>query len=121
MLVQSINPASKRAYNDYQRRSIKKGFTIELTIDQFIDLASKPCHYCDSLPSNIRRKDKHTFYYNGIDRIDSSKGYLLDNVLPCCWVCNRAKGDMPYAEFIRWIDRLMIAQRGKKRAKKKAA
>ena len=27
----------------------------------------------------------------GLDRLDNSKGYVLDNVVPCCDKCNRLK------------------------------
>jgi hypothetical protein len=42
----------------------------------------------------------------GIDRKDNTKGYVLENSLPCCYLCNRAKGDKPYEEFILWVVRL---------------
>ena len=29
----------------------------------------------------------------GLDRIDNSKGYTLDNVLPCCGECNSIRGN----------------------------
>jgi len=28
----------------------------------------------------------------GLDRIDNDKGYLENNVVPCCWICNKIKG-----------------------------
>ena len=29
----------------------------------------------------------------GVDRVDSDLGYQLDNLVPCCFVCNQIKGD----------------------------
>jgi hypothetical protein len=37
--------------------------------------------------------------YNGIDRIDSSAGYVPSNVVPCCHDCNFMKGSLGYDEF----------------------
>lgn len=36
---------------------------------------------------------------NGIDRIDSSKGYTEDNCRPCCTQCNTLKLDYTEQEF----------------------
>ena len=40
---------------------------------------------------------------NGLDRVDSSKGYTIDNVVPCCAICNTAKNKMTQKEFKEWI------------------
>ena len=40
----------------------------------------------------------------GLDRIDSSKPYLINNVLPCCKFCNVAKGTMSISEFVQWVE-----------------
>lgn len=41
--------------------------------------------------------------HNGIDRVDSSKGYTLDNCVPCCSKCNYAKHEMSVEEFKEYI------------------
>jgi hypothetical protein len=46
------------------------------------------------------------YVYNGIDRLDSSRGYEMGNVVPCCKQCNWAKNDIPYDEFLDWIKRV---------------
>ena len=51
-------------------------------------LAGVPCHY--GYTEHIGE---------GIDRVDSSKGYTEDNVVPCCWIHNKMKSDMTYGEF----------------------
>ena len=47
-----------------------------------------------------RFKAHADFRYNGIDRVDSSKGYLPNNVVACCTTCNRMKLDHSRNEFI---------------------
>jgi len=42
-----------------------------------------------------------------MDRIDSNKGYELSNVVPCCKICGRAKMDLPYEDFMEWINRII--------------
>ena len=41
---------------------------------------------------NKQTKGPHMFVYNGIDRVDNSKGYTLNNILVCCYDCNTKKG-----------------------------
>lgn len=55
----------------------------ELTKEQFYNLISQPCYYCGD-------KEKE---FNGIDRIDSQKGYIIDNCVTCCEYCNKMKLD----------------------------
>jgi len=40
------------------------------------------------------------YWYNGIDRKDNSKGYVIDNCVPCHVSINRMKMAMPYEEFV---------------------
>ena len=42
----------------------------------------------------------------GIDRIDSSNGYILSNIVPCCEKCNIAKGEMSIDEFREHITKI---------------
>ena len=43
---------------------------------------------------------------NGIDRIDSSKGYSVDNCVPCCAKCNYAKHDLSIDDFKNHIEKI---------------
>ena len=40
---------------------------------------------------------------NGVDRIDSSLGYTIDNCVACCDKCNYAKHDLSTEDFKEWI------------------
>ena len=81
-------PDKEAAFRDvlgcYRRN--KNGFY--LTEQQFLDLIIKPCYYCSKKSSNVAFKRKKSFKYNGLDRIDNSKGYQLDNVITSCKDCN---------------------------------
>jgi len=37
------------------------------------------------------------------DRMDNTKGYSLENSVPCCKFCNLTKNDTSFIEFINWI------------------
>lgn len=59
---------------------------IDISYNDYCDIMNNmKCHYCNSCI-----KLEIGF---GLDRIDNSKGYFKDNVVPCCGVCNRTKGD----------------------------
>ncbi|ALA46493.1 hypothetical protein BF2512_36 [Dickeya phage BF25/12] len=77
-----------------------------LTKEQVLALISAECHYCGAAPATYREIGGGKWARvsavptNGIDRMDSSKGYHWDNVVPCCPRCNMWKRAMPYADFI---------------------
>ena len=72
-----------------KRREIEWG----LTLNQWTDLVmDKSCHYC----SGPLQKTGV-----GLDRIDNHKGYICNNVLPCCVAGNRRKGQvLSYEEMV---------------------
>lgn len=95
-------PTPIRKYNkypkDYSKKykkhlSSAKARNIETTIinEQFVEITSKPCTYCGNVSNN------------GIDRIDSSKGYTIENSQSCCSRCNVMKMDMTHNDFINHI------------------
>jgi hypothetical protein len=84
-----------------------------LIIEDFIRIATQNCYYCGKSVektynafknSNIEySKNNGDFSYNGLDRIDNNKGHNLDNVVPCCFQCNRAKSTYNIEEFREWV------------------
>lgn len=96
----------------------------DLTFEQFVELSQKNCFYCGIEPNNATNRldadsrnkrrnrenqfsgEKGTFVYNGLDRIDSSIGHMLNNVVPCCKDCNRAKLALSVDEFKELIKRI---------------
>ncbi len=69
-------------------------------------LMAANCTYCGGPPSNTATVKSSVFIYNGIDRIDSSKGYKSDNVTSACKTCNWAKSAMSTIEFQAWVTRV---------------
>lgn len=94
----------------YKRHAIDRNLEWPLTDDDVKNIILQPCHYCGEEKTNcvITKHCKEGFYYNGIDRMDNSKGYYLDNVVPCCSKCNRAKGEMSYKEFIELANKIVM-------------
>jgi hypothetical protein len=79
-----------------------------LTDDQFYEVSQRDCFYCGAKPSRVKRSANATgdFTYNGLDRVDSTKGYAMDNVVACCRACNTAKSDMTVSQFRAWVIRV---------------
>lgn len=92
--------------------------------EAFKRLSAMDCHYCGLPPmqkayaqtwDNQRKKfvqDRERFVlYNGLDRVDNTKEYQEQNVVPCCKLCNWAKRDLPVNEFLQWVDRVQLYQK----------
>lgn len=72
----------QKAYDEYFRSALRRGYEFGLTLEKLQELVTSPCTYC-----GIEKETE----INGIDRVDNSKGYTLDNVTTSCWNCNRMK------------------------------
>lgn len=103
--------ASKRiSYRQYRDNARHKQISFELSFEYFLELTKQDCHYCGSEPLNFKKSNGYGsnggFTYNGIDRIDNTKGYTKENSITCCKICNFAKRNMFYDEFISWGKKL---------------
>lgn len=95
-------PANKLKYRDNLRRFQKKhSFSprrryqklefkvrvenreFNLSLDDCVEMWNEGCYYC------YKSLAKTTGV--ALDRIDNSKGYTKENVLPCCGVCNQIR------------------------------
>lgn len=94
----------------YQREAARRGLCWELSVEDFGRLTSQDCIYCGTPPGSIRVYSTRPYVYNGIDRVVNDRGYTPDNTVPCCKICNRAKSDLPYDEFVAWVGRLTAHQ-----------
>lgn len=81
-------------FSSYRTTAKRRNFDFNLSIEEFKEITSKNCYYCEIEPSSRMEKHKYIYYYNGIDRVDNSKGYIKGNIVPCCTQCNTKKGGM---------------------------
>jgi hypothetical protein len=99
--VQEINEKKSKnidyAYTNYKRCAIVKQLSFEITQEDFITLVKLPCDYCGI----IQEKG-----FNGIDRIDSTIGYINDNCVSCCAMCNFMKGCLDKDIFIERVEHI---------------
>ena len=102
-------------YAAYRRGAVRRGLSFELTKDEFYHKTQQPCYYCGSRPETIRAQPQHygAYVYNGVDRVDNHLGYSSENSVPCCKLCNRAKGTLTKLEFLNWVARVCAHQAGR--------
>jgi len=96
-------------YSRYKTNAKKKGRDFELSKEIFKVLAESNCYYCGIKPSKINRNRYGTggYVYNGIDRKDNSQGYTVENSVPCCEDCNRAKLAMTAEAYVSLCRRVV--------------
>lgn len=87
----------------YKISAKKRGFDMSLSDSEFKRLFSSNCFYCGIVPSQVATVGKSILIYNGIDRLNSSVGYVIGNVEACCKNCNLRKGKLTSEEFKAWI------------------
>jgi hypothetical protein len=106
----------KQAYFTYLIKRVRnKKFNTDININEFKNMVKRPCIYCgitnfytlEDLKYKTHQKISDTkISFNGLDRIDSSKGYLKNNTVSCCKNCNLAKNTLSQSEFFDLIRRI---------------
>lgn len=86
-------------YGVYQRTADLKNLAFELSLENFYDMVQQKCHYCGEF------SEKKTI--NGIDRKDQTKGYILDNCVACCKMCNMMKNTLHEDKFLQKIEHIL--------------
>lgn len=71
-----------------------RNIKMALTDDHIKSLLESDCYYCGTSKAD------------GIDRVDSDKDYTVDNVVPCCKVCNRMKNKFPLDLFLSQVKKI---------------
>lgn len=78
----------------YKRQANNRNLAWLLKNPQVAKLLEDNCHYCNTPKAN------------GIDRVDNSIGYTVDNCVSCCNFCNHAKKDYSKVDFLQAIKRI---------------
>lgn len=98
-------PAKNFMFRNYKKSAEFRKHSFSLNFDEFINISQQNCFYCGQNPIQICKMKSSIFIYNGIDRVDNHKGYELNNIVPCCKKCNRAKWKRNKEEFISWVNK----------------
>lgn len=95
-------------YSSYKRAAQERSLYFNLTMDEFRQFVESDCHYCGASPSvtYTSRNLAGEYAWNGIDRVDNTKGYEKENCVPCCSMCNLAKSSHSKEDFLNWVKRV---------------
>lgn len=86
----------------YQKRAEEYRLPFEFTLDVFESLVTQPCYYC----AIIQEKG-----FNGIDRKNQKEGYIGENCVSCCKVCNFIKGSLDNITFVQRVEHILTIQK----------
>lgn len=109
--------------NKYKKSAKSRNLSFNLSKEQLMILFKGNCFYCNIEPLQISVDEtgstpeaiKHSeFIYNGIDRLDNTKGYEMDNCASCCKMCNWMKLNFTLEQFFSKIKRIAIFKMGMK-------
>lgn len=111
----------------YRERTINSRYTVHckgaeardmtpLSREEWLKIVFLPCQYCGSFDTrndfrgnryrhtmiSVPKEEvnKYEIKMNGVDRVDSSKGYEVGNCVPCCYRCNCMKRNYTLEEFL---------------------
>jgi hypothetical protein len=113
----------------------KRGLIFEITLEQYKNIITQDCFYCGSPPkpysrlfktdgtktSNLKlnvlpkkAQEESWVNINTIDRVDSKKGYIVENCVASCWPCNEMKMDRSESCFVSHVYKIVVFQESKK-------
>jgi hypothetical protein len=101
----------------WMQQARRNGKSWSLIAEDALALSQRPCYYCgiEPLQPYFPKHYSGGCFYNGLDRVDNARGYELDNVVPCCGTCNKAKHTQTQDSFLSWLLRASEYQRDKNR------
>jgi len=93
---------TRRKLGAYRRNAKRRRIAFLLPESRALSLFRGQCYYCGGKPhENPQKLNPGAEPLNGIDRMDSKKGYLEGNCVSCCFVCNWMKGVIDLNLFVQ--------------------
>lgn len=106
--IGKIQSVINNLYRSYKNSAYNKKLEFTLELEEFKNIIEKDCHYCGNPPietntSKLRNFSKEKYLHNGVDRIDSTKGYEKNNIVTCCSMCNYMKRNYTIEDFLNQV------------------
>jgi len=101
--------AFRQLFRSYKNGARNRNYSFDLSMEDFRELTKQNCYYCGDTPSliySIKANNTKNYVYNGVDRIDNTKGYIKGNVVPCCGTCNRMKMNSIFSDFLSKVEKI---------------
>lgn len=96
-----------KVYIGYKNSAKKRDLDWKLSKEEFLLLVKNKCTYCGASPEKKYIDGLYGYAeLNGIDRKDSSIGYIFTNCTPCCSVCNQMKWTFSKCDFLNHIQKI---------------
>ena len=87
-----VNKA-KRKFDSIAKGAAMRGLIFDITYQEYLKYYEKNCVYCGITAI-------------GLDRIDSAIGYIKNNIVTCCGICNMMKASLERDAFITHCKRI---------------
>lgn len=94
----------KRTIADIKRSALRRNLRYDLTDEYAANITNEPCFYCGEDTTISRR--------NGIDRLDNSVGYVVENCVSCCNICNMMKKCLDPTTFVERCRQISVYHGG---------
>jgi len=114
LYLKACDNMKEKCYKAVKWCGNKRGYYFNIKLEEWFILSQKVCFYCGQNYKNkynTYAKKSEPFYYMGLDRVNNNDGYSLENVVPCCIKCNKAKGKMSQKEFLELINNIYETQK----------
>jgi len=85
-------------YSNYIRSANDKNLEFGLSPDEFDEIVKANCYYCGII------QDRG---FNGIDRMNSCVGYVADNCVNACSMCNYMKASLSVDAFLGRVEHIL--------------
>ncbi len=101
-----------RLFYRYRQHAEERGLEWKLTREEFSSIIKRDCYWGGCAPKmrfmrkhkkDVKRGRDVGMIANGIDRLDNSLGYTLDNTVPCCKEHNTMKSSLPANRFLELV------------------
>ena len=89
----------KYRYNYFRKQAQNTNRSCDISFERFMLFIKANCYYCGSKVQSTG---------SGLDRIDSTKDYTINNVVTCCHTCNWMKRSMSVTDFLNHIKKIIL-------------
>lgn len=89
-----------RPYIAEKIRKLNSDLNADVVIENVPGIKTLTCTYCNLDKLTLCSGDGCEPCKLSIDAMHPERGHVIDNLVGCCWMCNRMKNTMPYQEWI---------------------
>lgn len=92
----------KGRFATYKSQARVRKLNFDLSYDEFMTFWQQPCSYCGDPIETI-----------GIDRVNNTIGYKINNCVSCCFICNQMKMNFGIKEWEEQMKKILAYRLGR--------